>query len=363
MAYFVRDANTFRVAPDESINLTKKLPPANYVVKSSMLGLYLEQVDPFELPPKLYGDTSRQADRIFNTFLNRPSSTGVMLSGEKGSGKTLLTKVLSTRAAAEQNIPTLIINEPLRGDGFNTFIQQIEQPCLVLFDEFEKVYDNDEQQQALTLLDGVFPTKKLFLITCNDKWRINAHMRNRPGRIFYMLEYSGLPLAFIREYCVDNLKRKEYINKVCEITSLFTEFNFDMLKALVEEMNRYDETPQEALQWLNAKPEYMGETNFDIELYVGGKQIPSDKLEDRQWRGNPLNGEIEISWYAKRPKKEGADEDDEEEDDQYHTATFTSAQIKKVDADAGEFTFANDQHQKVVLKRKVYARYNYLDAF
>ncbi len=34
------------------------------------------------------------------------------------------------------------------------------------------------------------------------------------------------------------------------------EFNFDMLKALVEEMNRYNETPTDALAMLNAKPEF-----------------------------------------------------------------------------------------------------------
>jgi hypothetical protein len=355
MTYFVRDANTFRLAPEESIDLHKSLPVGNYVLKSSMTGLYLEQVDPFPLPPKLYGDTNKQADRILGTFLGRPASTGVMLTGEKGSGKTLLAKLLAARAAAEHNIPTLIINEPFHGDGFNTFIQAIEQPALILFDEFEKVYDNDDQEGALTLLDGVFPTKKLFVITCNDKWRVNAHMRNRPGRIFYMLEYKGLPPAFIREYCQDNLNRKDYINKVCEITSLFTEFNFDMLKALVEEMNRYDETPQEALHWLNAKPEYMGDTSFDVELYVNEKKIEPDALGDREWRGNPLNGEINISWIA--PAKNDPSEYDGD------TATFTSVHIKKVDADAGKFTFANDEGQKLVLTRKVYTRYNYLDAF
>jgi hypothetical protein len=66
----------------------------------------------------------------------------------------------------------------------------------------------------LTLLDGVFPSKKLFILTCNDKWRIDKHMRNRPGCIFYMLDFKGLDADFIREYCEDRLDAKEYIERI-----------------------------------------------------------------------------------------------------------------------------------------------------
>ena len=30
------------------------------------------------------------------------------------------------------------------------------------------------QTHVLTLLDGVFPSRKLFVLTCNDKYRIDA---------------------------------------------------------------------------------------------------------------------------------------------------------------------------------------------
>ena len=165
--------------------------------------------------------------------MDRDASTGVMLTGEKGSGKTLLAKNVSFEAA-KQGIPTIIINAAWCGDAFNSLIQSIEQPAIILFDEFEKVYDKDDQQQILTLLDGVFPSKKLFVLTCNDKWRVDVHMRNRPGRIYYMLDFAGLDHDFIRDYCADNLKAQEHTEAVCKISSLFDEFNFDMLKALID---------------------------------------------------------------------------------------------------------------------------------
>ena len=69
----------------------------------------------------------------------------VLLAGEKGSGKTLLTKYISMEVA-KQGIPTIVINQALHGERFNTFIQAIEQPCVILFDEFEKIYQPQNYQ-------------------------------------------------------------------------------------------------------------------------------------------------------------------------------------------------------------------------
>ena len=371
MSYFLRNGNTWKVASEESMDLHSTLPAGNYTVKQDMFGnLFLEMVDAFPQPSKLYGDTSKNADKIINTFLDRPVSTGVMLNGEKGSGKTLLAKVLSIRAAAKWAIPTIVINQPWVGDNFNKFLQDIEQPCIVLFDEFEKVYDNEHQEAALTLLDGVFPSKKMFVITCNDKWRVNEHMRNRPGRIYYMLDFKGLEAEFIREYCEDNLKAKEHIERIVNISVMFDQFNFDMLKALVEEMNRYGETPAEALKMLNAKPEYANKDTFDVVVSVLGK---TPKRWDKKWRGNPLTDKMNIDFwmmsegddspqlvaasdsdYGDIPSLESDDEGD------WHSVHFTPNDIKRVDNTTGEFIYANNDGVVVTLKRERTTSYNWM---
>lgn len=255
MTYFFASGNTFRVAPNESVDIRNELPVGNYIIKEDPFkNLYLEMIDSFDLPKKLYGNTTRYAARILNTYNDRSTSTGVMLSGEKGSGKTLLSKTVSIEAA-KLGYPTIVINDAWCDDRFSRLMQDIVQPCVVLFDEFEKVYDQKEQESILTLFDGVFPTKKLFILTCNDKYRVNDHMRNRPGRIFYAIDFKGLEEKFIREYCEENLVNKTYISKICLFSNMFSEFNFDMLKALIEDMNRYDESPEEAIKILNTKPD------------------------------------------------------------------------------------------------------------
>lgn len=352
MSYFLKSGNTYRVASDEAMDIHRKLPAGNYVVKiNEMSGeLYLESIEGFTIPSKIYGNCLKNTDKIIRTFMDRDNATGVMMTGEKGSGKTLLTKNVSIELA-KQGVPTIVINAPWHGDKFNTFIQNIEQPCAILFDEFEKTYDRDEQESILTLLDGVFPSKKLFMITCNDKWRVDIHMRNRPGRIYYMLDFKGLDETFIREYCGDNLNNKVHIETIVNVGSLFAEFNFDMLKALVEEMNRYNESPQEALEMLNAKPEFDTGTEYSIKIIHNGMEIKRSHLE--KFEGNPLQPKgVQIEF----------DTDPDDDDSEYIWKTFKPDALIHVDGRKGEFTF-QDNGTTVTLTRIEKVMYRMYDAF
>jgi len=367
MTYFLKNGNTFRVSAKEALDLHEALPAGNYIIKENPMSgeLFLEHIGDFEIKGKTYGDHMTNCRRILDTFYDRPATTGVMLTGEKGSGKSLLAKAVSIEGA-KKGVPTIVINAPWHGDKFNSFMQTIEQECIVLFDEFEKVYSSDEQEAILTLLDGVFPSKKLFMLTCNDKWRVDSHMRNRPGRIYYMIDYKGLDMSFIVEYCEDNLKNKAHIQKICSIASLFNQFNFDMLKALVEEMNRYNEAPEEALKMLNAKPEFDDGNRYTTSLSFKGVPVETQSLETKEWKGNPLQSKIHMSFKVSdsgMPWTAADDKSEEEMDWNWEDARFTPNEIQKIDPQSGTFIFMNKDGMALTLTKVKEKQFHYYDAF
>lgn len=352
MTHFIKNGNTVKISPDGAINIVEVLPAATYVVKyNQFTGFWLEIVEDFKITGKIYGKSIAHRNKIMNTWLDRNKNTGVMLVGEKGSGKTMLAKAISEHGI-ELEIPTVIINECFTGDEFATLLAAIHQRCIVIFDEFEKTYSKEKQEEILTILDGVYPSNKLFLFTCNNKYLVDEHMKNRPGRIYYMVEFKGVSREFILEYCEDNLKNMNNAEGVCSLASLFYEFNFDTLKALVEEMNRYNETAQDAIELLNAKPEYESRQDYKIQLYLPHSDTAITSA-DKNWSGNPVNAtQWTIEYTIQSP--------DDEDDYDYAFATFTQGDLKQYKAVEGEFMFINDKGEKLILKKEEKSRmFNY----
>lgn len=272
MTKFAQDNNTYRPLPNEAIRpIEDRLPAGTYTIGQDLAGWFIQRIEDYKLG-KIYGDIEGKAKRIIQTFNSRPAGTGLLLSGEKGCGKTMLAKLLSL-TMMQDDVPTIVINQAWSGESFNKLIQSIDQPCVIIFDEFEKIYhDKKDQNEMLTLLDGVYPSKKLFILTTNDRYGISEHMRNRPGRLFYHLEYKGLDELFVRDYCNDCLNNKDNMQGVVNLVELFEHFNFDMLKAIVEEMNRYNETALEAMKMMNIRIEAWTQ-RFSVRLFKGEKEL------------------------------------------------------------------------------------------
>jgi hypothetical protein len=153
------------------------------------------------------------------------------------------------------------------------------------------------------------------------------------------------------------LDDQEYVERIVQIAGTFDQFNFDMLKALVEEMNRYEESPQEALRMLNAKPEYGSSSRYKLDLQIDGVQIGYNRYESKEWEGNPLSKQISIEYKTVQKDDDG----DEYED--WHVARFEPTDLKKIDADGTKYTFFNKEGARVVLDKVKDKPYSYMDAF
>jgi hypothetical protein len=297
---FLKSGGTIRVHDSGAVQAYDNLPAETYTVKFDERAgeFFLEQIENFTLPKKIYGTNVNHSKRILTTFDQRPGSTGVLLSGIKGAGKTLLGKQVAV-AAREQGYPTIVINKDWHGDEFNAFIQSITTPAVILFDEFEKIYDYHTQRKILTLFDGVFPSRKLFIVTTNTERETSEFMRNRPGRIYYNFEFNTLGQDFIAEFLEDRLEDKSQIPAILKYTQVFSFFNFDMLNAAVEEMNRYGETLADVLEVLNIKPENRSTDTYKLEVDVNGERY----VIDRSYGGfQPNNFEYTLWADSEMPK-------------------------------------------------------------
>lgn len=358
MTFFIRNGNNFNIMADGSIDIKQSLEPGNYVVRADGVGnLFLELIKPFELPNKLYGDLESTGKRILATYSDRRKSTGVLLMGEKGSGKTLLAEYLSVESA-KNDVPTILVNQCFNGEALNSLISRIDQPAVVFFDEFEKNYpsgrysdsgDPNEQEKLLTLLDGVYKTKKLFVLTCNDEDAIDKHFINRPGRIYYYKRFTGLEDNFISEYIEDRLNKdvsQQFKNELLYRIRLMGCVNFDMLQAIVEEANRYPNDVMAVFAMLNVgmADNHAYDTSIklvDSEVWVSANGV-DDPLHDDciAISVNQLYHDDRDKVLSERRKKKLP-----------LLLTFKNDDITNVDAD-GTMLFINVHKDELRLKKR-----------
>lgn len=358
MTTYLQTGSVLRIADKRDLVTTENLNSEYYVVRFDEMRkeYFLELAEPFTLPKKLYGDIKERCDRVLETFFSRTKSTGVLLSGEKGSGKSQLAKLIAIEGQ-KRGLPTIIVSSAFCGELFNKFIQRIDDRAIILFDEFEKTYDERSDQEAiLTLFDGVYPTTKLFVLTVNDKYRLDDNLRNRPGRLYYSYDYKGLPEKFIREYLDDCLKNPAYYDRVLQFTSLFSQFNFDMLSALVEEINRYDEDPFKLVHCLNVKPEYSEDVTYSVQLFnapeKGGK-VREVQPQRETTRFNPAKPSEEFIMYGSYSNKCQADRGKE-----FYFEPI-NGDIKEIKNNGKYIKLVNEDGQTAILIRVEKKEYDY----
>lgn len=254
----------------EGIKTHKELPINTYrVVFSQMQGYSLTKTDDFEITEKIYGNNTDKIEKIFKSYQTFDRSMGVILSGDKGIGKSLFTKVLA-KESLNRGIPVLIVSEET--PGLPDFLDSIEQDCLVLFDEFEKVFK--EQDKLLSLFDGYSTQKKLYAITINNVYKLSEYMVNRPGRFHYHFRFPYPSETEIREYMNDKVDNK-YQSEITKVVRLAKrmKLNYDYLRAISFELN-LGSTLKESLEDLNILNINQQELEYTVEFYLKGYEKP-----------------------------------------------------------------------------------------
>ncbi len=287
--------------------LLDKIPSAIYTVKHGMSGFYLQFTKKrFEQPEKLYGTTSPRASRVTKVYDQTDTSTGVLLTGLKGSGKSLLMKEIANQML-DKDIPVVIVQDAFSGSDFMSFMESIGE-CVVLLDEFGKTYKRDnkdgenEQHGLLTFFDGDYSSKGLILLAENKTWDIAELFIDRPSRVLFHWKYERLEEDVVTGFCKDNLKKNKFKEDILGVSRTSKDFTFDSLQAVVEQCNMFHkEKFEDIIDGLNI-PLKEEEEDGVIKLVIGDKDM-TDKITN--FIGDAING----SRLFFKEKKESKDED------------------------------------------------------
>lgn len=212
--------------------------------------LYLKEDKDFEFPAVYYlGDSdSHFVNKIINSFNNtKKLTTGVLLSGLKGSGKTLMAK----KIAIDSNLPIIVVDKNIPASEVEPFFAKITTNVCVIFDEIDKYWNT---RYLLGFLDGVKPScKKLVLCTCNDEEEINEYLNDRCSRIRYKKTFTCLTKEVILNIMKDVLGNNDKAKSATEfIYNSIKVVSYDNVIMFAEEVkNNPDDSYESILEDMN----------------------------------------------------------------------------------------------------------------
>lgn len=218
MTDFIKNGNNLTVIPN---GITYTLE-AGKVYDLDIYKSFGEVVTKFtingelNMPPTIYQTKKDKmlVDRVLNRFNNTEhNTTGVLLTGDKGTGKSVTAKIIASKA----NLPIVIINPHSNSILLENFFKSIDVPICILFDEVDKNFNTEE---LLTFLDGLHKTsKKLVIMTANNEKQLSEYIKNRCSRIHYYRHYNM------------HTDAEEYANLICEEKKL--ENKNDIVKFII----------------------------------------------------------------------------------------------------------------------------------
>lgn len=193
----------------------------------------------FNLPSKIY--TTPEDDNFLDRVVKHYNKTeygvtGVMLSGIKGTGKTVTVKRLSILS----NLPIILVDKGFRPRLFQKLFKQLSgiEFCMV-FDEIDKIGEGYDDSYLLTILDGVNTTgKSLVLFTCNDENKINKNLIDRCSRIRYWRKFKETSRETVKQVLENRINDKNEIESVLDfIMNNFKCISYDNICSFIDEVN------------------------------------------------------------------------------------------------------------------------------
>ena len=369
--HWLKTINTFRRVEGD-FGIIDKVPVGVYNIGLSMQGWYLERfADEFVFDYKVYGLQNEFCDYVLKTYENTTGNLGIMLTGTKGTGKTVTAKMLANRF----NLPIIIVKD--MGDnnqGLIEYLNGFNFDCVLFLDEFEKNF-SDEDSTILQIMDGVYNIgyRKIFLLTTNYL-TVNENLIGRPSRIRYIKKFGNLSIKTVEEYLDDALLVPEAREGIIEFIDSLSISTIDILKTIVNEVNIHGvDSLEECKDFFNVNRlnyEYRcikGYVDYDVFVGNPSKYNIDSFLRDVEKYKNRFNV-VAPKFLGDIPREEWTEEQRKEYDEfnelrsysfsgmQYCTATIDKRfdHLKPGDSFGGDKIVLIDKKKNVLIAKDTY---------
>lgn len=231
---------------DDGGHLLRTLSIGVYRIFQTMMGIHLESDD---MPERMEmtGMAAEAIDLSVRTWRALPDGDNLscIFSGISGTGKTRS----CFNIAHQLNLPVILCRGE-KPDAILTVLRHLDGPVMLLFDEIEKMYKEDDSAHLLTLLDGTrTPVKVMYCLTMNDRGNLSKFIFNRPGRARYDFKFNAVTveeaLVFIAKKITLSAEDTE---KVSTYLQRINDLSWDTVSKIVESLNLVG---VDALKYLN----------------------------------------------------------------------------------------------------------------
>lgn len=165
------------------------------------------------------------------------------MNGLRGAGKTMTAQLLANFLIKRNSLPVLVIKDPI---PLQDILDCVKQDIVLIFDEFEKTHDKEDQQKLLSVIDGMGRSiyNRLIIFTTNSP-TIDDNFKDRPSRIHYKFDFQRVSDTIIDGLILDILPahllhfKKDIVSflhsrKICTM---------DIVKAVISEVKTFEESP------------------------------------------------------------------------------------------------------------------------
>lgn len=212
--------------------------------------VFLKEAPALQMPSDLYEtlDDAKFINKVL-THYNRSTTgtTGVILAGVKGTGKTVMAKSI----AVKSELPIVLLDKkfpPRELTGLMTKLKD-EKVCIII-DEIDKLNDRSyDDDFLLQLFDGISTCgNNLIVATCNNVDDVNEYLLDRCSRIRYYKEFEEMAPSMIQAILENRLDDQKKVKPLTDfIVHTFGLISFDNVAAFAQEVN---ENPNEKFESL-----------------------------------------------------------------------------------------------------------------